>query len=149
MIPTVTTTPENVPTNSPDDCKLWYYANGEDTCDAIAAIFGTFTTEDFIAWNPSVLKDCSAIANYVWYCIARFDALVSTRTYGLRGTTGLPPQMSTQPDVSQQSSNSTKTTTVNHTAVPGNNPTPKTNYRTTRSNEASLTPSVSGGSHGE
>ncbi|KAF5003871.1 hypothetical protein FDECE_9619 [Fusarium decemcellulare] len=147
-IPTVTTTPENVPTDSPDDCKLWYYANGEDTCDAIAAIFGTFTTQDFIAWNPSVLEDCSAIENYVWYCIARSDALI-TKIYGLPGGTSLPPPMSTQPGVSQQSSNSSKTIRVSLTAAPGNNSRSNTNSNNTTSDEASSTRSANGGSHGE
>lgn len=33
----------------------------DDTCDSIAAMFGTFSTSDFISWNPSVWDDCSQI----------------------------------------------------------------------------------------
>lgn len=33
----------------------------DDSCDLIAAMFGTFSHDDFKSWNPAVGSDCSGL----------------------------------------------------------------------------------------
>lgn len=42
-------------------CKSWYKTTGGDTCDVIVQAFGSFSTSDFVSWNPSVGSTCSDI----------------------------------------------------------------------------------------
>ncbi|KAI4192254.1 MAG: hypothetical protein LQ348_003223 [Seirophora lacunosa] len=61
MPPTVTTAPATLPPGTASNCVAWYQMTGSDTCELIAAIFGTFSEADFIGWNPDVWSDCSNI----------------------------------------------------------------------------------------
>lgn len=61
MPPTVTASPSPVQTGIADSCVAWYMTTVSDTCDAIVSIFGSFSKEDFIKWNPGVWSDCSNI----------------------------------------------------------------------------------------
>lgn len=42
-------------------CKAWYQTTGGDDCDIISQAFGSFSTSDFISWNPSVGSRCDGI----------------------------------------------------------------------------------------
>ena len=61
MPPTVTKAPSDLPDGIAGNCVAWYQMTGSDTCDSIAAMFGTFSEADFITWNPDVWSDCSHI----------------------------------------------------------------------------------------
>ena len=61
MPPTVTKAPSVVPKGTASDCVAWYQMTGSDTCELIAAMFGTFSEADFKKWNPSVWSDCANI----------------------------------------------------------------------------------------
>lgn len=61
MPPTVTKAPSNLPNGIASNCVAWYQMTGSDTCNSIAAMFGTFSAADFMKWNPSVWSDCSNI----------------------------------------------------------------------------------------
>ncbi|KAK7423417.1 hypothetical protein QQZ08_009095 [Neonectria magnoliae] len=100
MPPTVTATPSQVPTGSPDDCAAWYLTTLDDTCDLIASIFGTFDIEDFIAWNPSVFEDCTDIEQDTWYCVGKADT-PTTRTDGAPTPTAPGDDMPTQSGISE------------------------------------------------
>ncbi|KAI5457372.1 hypothetical protein BGZ63DRAFT_321328, partial [Mariannaea sp. PMI_226] len=82
----VTTTPSPIPTDSPTDCKSWYYTTIDDTCDDIVLMFGTFSKSDFVAWNPSVYDSCVGIQQETWYCVGKSDT-PTTRTSSLPSTT--------------------------------------------------------------
>ena len=61
MPPTATQSQSPVPSGVPKDCKAWYQTHLTDDCETIAKMFGTFSEDDFIKWNPSVWDDCSDI----------------------------------------------------------------------------------------
>ena len=77
MPPTVTAAPSPVQTGIASNCVAWYQMNLADTCDTITAMFGTFTSPDFIKWNPAVWTDCSNIQvghhSYIPYILALAD----------------------------------------------------------------------------
>ncbi|KAF4948697.1 hypothetical protein FGADI_9472 [Fusarium gaditjirri] len=101
MLPTVTTTPGDIPSGSPKDCKAWYYTTGGETCDQLANMFGTFSVDEFISMNPAVLDDCSNIEDNTWYCVAG-PGTRTTRTADLstptRPATAIPTQSNVASD---------------------------------------------------
>ncbi|KAF5252511.1 hypothetical protein FANTH_2405 [Fusarium anthophilum] len=99
MPPTATTTPSDIPSGSPKDCKAWYYTTGGETCDQLAKMFGTFSADEFISMNPAVFDDCSDIEDNTWYCVAGPDTPI-TRTASLTTPTQLETAMPTQSNVS-------------------------------------------------
>lgn len=54
------------------NCISWYQASGDDDCDIIPAIFGTFSRSDFVGWNPSVGIGCDGLVldGTHYYCVA-------------------------------------------------------------------------------
>jgi fucose permease len=58
MPPTVTTAPSPVQTGIASNFIAWYQMTVSDTCNSIAAMFGTFSSAGFINWNPGVWSDC-------------------------------------------------------------------------------------------
>ena len=50
-------------------CKNFYKAKTGDTCDKIVSSYGTFTSADFIKWNPAVKSDCSGLLAGYYYCV--------------------------------------------------------------------------------
>jgi hypothetical protein len=49
-------------------CKTFYKAVSGDGCWAIANANG-ITLDQFLAWNPAVQSDCSALWPDYYYCI--------------------------------------------------------------------------------
>ncbi|KAM0468441.1 hypothetical protein ACHAP7_010893 [Fusarium lateritium] len=96
--PTVSTTPASVPTDSPKDCRSWYYTTGGETCDLLVKLFGTFDQKEFVAMNPSVREDCDGIQDETWCCVARPNT-PTTRTAPLlvpsEPATAMPTQSGT------------------------------------------------------
>ncbi|KAI9041497.1 LysM peptidoglycan-binding domain-containing protein [Aspergillus affinis] len=60
----------NVQVNTTKDCRAWYQIDYYETCQNVVNLFGTFSMQDFLAWNPTLGKDCKGIQNYFWYCVA-------------------------------------------------------------------------------
>ncbi|KAL7764034.1 hypothetical protein ACKLNR_005179 [Fusarium oxysporum f. sp. zingiberi] len=98
MPPTVTTTPSDIPSGSPKDCKAWYYTTGGESCEQLANMFGTFSADEFISMNPAVFEDCSDIEDNTWYCVAGPDT-PTTRTADLTTPTQPATAMPTQSNV--------------------------------------------------
>ncbi|KKK20317.1 hypothetical protein AOCH_002249, partial [Aspergillus ochraceoroseus] len=69
MPPTVTATPTPTQMGTTQNCTAWYKTNHDDSCWGIAVMFGTFSEQDFVAWNPSVGKTCAWIKDDAWYCV--------------------------------------------------------------------------------
>lgn len=67
--PTVTATPSPTGDGTVASCAAWYMTTVDDTCDDIAEIFGSFSTADFISWNPSVWSSCGNIQQNTYYCV--------------------------------------------------------------------------------
>ena len=88
-----TAAPSTLPPGSPSDCTRWYETTGEDSCDDIVGMFGSFSLSDFLSWNPSVFDDCSGIADGVWYCVGKSNT-PTTRTD--KSTPTLPTSIPTQ-----------------------------------------------------
>ncbi|KAL2060599.1 hypothetical protein VTL71DRAFT_9240 [Oculimacula yallundae] len=51
------------------NCKTYYKAVSGDDCNVIPAKFGTFTSQDFISWNPAVGSDCQHLFLGYYYCV--------------------------------------------------------------------------------
>ncbi|KAF1812797.1 hypothetical protein P152DRAFT_395832 [Eremomyces bilateralis CBS 781.70] len=88
--PTVPPTPSPVSGGNPANCTTWYQMTGSDTCDSIALMFGTFSKDEFMTWNPLVGGDCSGLTEYLWYCVA-IPGTPATRTAPPPTVTTLPP----------------------------------------------------------
>ncbi|OGM49023.1 putative muramidase [Aspergillus bombycis] len=76
---TVTTAPAPTQTGITSNCKAWYRSNKSETCSDIVLAFGTFSEEDFKAWNPAVGQRCTGLIDGNWYCVA-MPGTPSTRT---------------------------------------------------------------------
>lgn len=66
-----------------ESCVDLHKASEGDTCDQIVSSFGTFDFDTFLAWNPAVYKDCSALWAGYYYCV------------GVPGTTTSAPAKTT------------------------------------------------------
>ncbi|OAA74801.1 peptidoglycan-binding protein [Akanthomyces lecanii RCEF 1005] len=80
--------------NTVSGCKAWYQTTGGDDCDIIAQAFGSFSTSDFISWNPSVGSKCDDIKDNTYYCVG-VAKTPTTRTSSVPATTtqdALPTQ---------------------------------------------------------
>lgn len=66
-----------------ESCTTFYFAVDDDTCDSIVEAYGTFTKEEFIAWNPAVQADCTHLWAKTYYCV------------GIPGTPTAPPSSTT------------------------------------------------------
>ena len=72
------TTPTQPPVSTPTPtqigmtagCKQFYKAKGGDYCQSIAWQHD-ISVGDFIAWNPAVGKDCSAVLVGYYYCVEK------------------------------------------------------------------------------
>jgi hypothetical protein len=95
MPPTVTTQPSPVQTGTTGDCRAWYLATGTDDCAFISSIFGTFSPADFVAWNPAVQADCSAIKKDTYYCVG-VPGTPTTRSTAVQEPTAAPSERPTQ-----------------------------------------------------
>ncbi|OJJ00945.1 hypothetical protein ASPVEDRAFT_596129 [Aspergillus versicolor CBS 583.65] len=96
MPPTVTTVPSPTSTGTVKECAAWYRAREQDTCIYISLKFGTFSTKEFINWNPSVHEDCSLLQTDQWYCVAIPDT-PKTRTEPF--PTAMPTLFPRQPNI--------------------------------------------------
>ncbi|GAB1211881.1 hypothetical protein ATERTT37_001005 [Aspergillus terreus] len=81
---TTTTAPTGGPSPTQDGiiatCSRFYQAVAGDTCDKIAARYGTFSTADFITWNPAVGEFCSGIQVGYYYCVGTPSTPTTTTT---------------------------------------------------------------------
>src|SRR4051812_47229625 len=66
---TATPVPSHTQTGLISSCVNYYEAASGDTCDRIAAKYGTFTTADFISWNLAVGSVCSSLWPRYYYCV--------------------------------------------------------------------------------
>lgn len=90
--PVVTGKPSQTPAGVISTCTGWHKATGGDDCDLIVAIYARFSKADFISWNPSVGKDCAAIADDTYYCVS-IPGTPSTRTSAAAAATPVEPPM--------------------------------------------------------
>lgn len=84
----------DIPSGYPSDCTRWYQTTGDESCELIAAMFGSFSVAQLVQWNPSVFGDCSGIVSGAWYCVGR-PGTPTTRTPGAPSATQEVP--STRP----------------------------------------------------
>ncbi|KAL1835661.1 hypothetical protein VTJ49DRAFT_6258 [Mycothermus thermophilus] len=63
------TAPSPTQTGLIPSCKTFYQVVRGDTCQKIVDKYGTFTLQDFFAWNPAVGTDCSGLQAGVYVCV--------------------------------------------------------------------------------
>ncbi|OBT87560.1 hypothetical protein VE02_03777 [Pseudogymnoascus sp. 03VT05] len=95
-LPSVATAaPAATQTGITADCVSWYRADSGEDCDLIVKMFGTFSAEDFLKWNPAVKSDCSGLKINNYYCVA-IPSTPTTRTTSYSSTplptNGVGPQ---------------------------------------------------------
>ncbi|KFY26805.1 hypothetical protein V493_03857 [Pseudogymnoascus sp. VKM F-4281 (FW-2241)] len=95
-LPSVATAaPAATQTGITPDCVSWYRAGSGEDCDLLVKIFGTFSAEDFLKWNPAVKSDCSGFKIGNYYCVA-IPSTPTTRTTSYDSTplptNGVGPQ---------------------------------------------------------
>ncbi|XP_014562094.1 carbohydrate-binding module family 50 protein [Bipolaris victoriae FI3] len=93
--PVETKRPSSVPQNQISTCNTWYKADGSETCDEIISMYGRFSKNDLIKWNPTVGTNCGGIAANQYLCIG-IPGTPTTRTTGVPSTTAPPSEMPTQ-----------------------------------------------------
>ncbi|RAH43024.1 LysM peptidoglycan-binding domain-containing protein [Aspergillus brunneoviolaceus CBS 621.78] len=98
--PHVTTPPHPTPQGTVKNCTAWYQADKEDTCSLIVTMFGTFSREQFVSWNPNLGRECLKLTPGYYYCVG--DASTpSTRTAKLPAPTDFPTTYPHQPRVTR------------------------------------------------
>ncbi|PYI27237.1 hypothetical protein BP00DRAFT_353954, partial [Aspergillus indologenus CBS 114.80] len=98
--PHVTTPPQPTPQGTAKNCTAWYQADKEDTCSLIVTMFGTFSREQFVSWNPNLGRECLKLIPGYYYCVG--DASTpSTRTAKLPAPTDFPTSYPHQPRVTR------------------------------------------------
>lgn len=95
-LPSVATAaPASTQTGITPDCVSWYRADSGEDCDLVVKMFGTFSAEDFLKWNPAVKSDCSGFKTGNYYCVA-IPSTPTTRTTSYSSTplptNGVGPQ---------------------------------------------------------
>ncbi|RAH65921.1 LysM peptidoglycan-binding domain-containing protein [Aspergillus aculeatinus CBS 121060] len=96
--PHVTTPPHPTPQGTAKNCTAWYQADKGDTCSLIVTMFGTFSREQFLSWNPNLGRECLKLTPGYYYCVG--DASTpSTRTAKLPAPTDFPTTYPHQPRV--------------------------------------------------
>lgn len=87
------------------DCKAYYLVKAGDTCDKISQMYGTFSTAQFIEWNPAVGSSCTGLWADYYYCVgvpgtptSRTSTAGPTSTKPANGVTTPQP---TQPNMVQ------------------------------------------------
>ncbi|KAL4961050.1 putative LysM domain protein [Aspergillus stella-maris] len=102
---TVTTTtggPSPTQTGLTSECNDFYLVEKGDYCQAIVDLYGSFTLEQFYAWNPAVKNDCSGLQAGYYICVGVSGSITTTKTT-LTTTTSAPPSTTTAPHSPQQS----------------------------------------------
>ncbi|KAK4209498.1 LysM domain-containing protein [Rhypophila decipiens] len=75
-LPTINPNWEPTPIHGtpPSNCKYYYQARGNDTCETVLAEFKGITPSEFFSWNTVLNNDCNGLwANY-YYCAGAYDA---------------------------------------------------------------------------
>jgi hypothetical protein len=93
--PVETKRPTSVPQNQISTCTAWYQADGTETCEEISGMFGRFSKNDFVKWNPTVGTDCGGIVAGQYLCVG-IPGTPTTRTAGAPSTTTFPSEVPTQ-----------------------------------------------------
>jgi hypothetical protein len=96
MPPTVTAAASPTVSGTTNTCQKWYKTRVRDSCEAIASMFGTFSSLDFIAWNPNVGSSCTNIKQDTYYCVG-VPGTPTTRSAAITPT--VPPALQTQAGV--------------------------------------------------
>jgi hypothetical protein len=91
-----TPTPTKVVKPSPTQEGLFYFTVANDNCEKIAKKFGTFTSAEFISWNPAVGEDCSGIWAKTYYCVGIPGTPTAPVTTAAPSPTGSPKPSPTQ-----------------------------------------------------
>ena len=86
---TVTTAPAPTQTGIASNCKAWYRRNQSETCSDIVRSFGTFSEEDFKAWNPAVGQKCAGLTvRFLFHEIGNCSAPTNLRIVSNRMVIG-------------------------------------------------------------
>ncbi|KAM0669608.1 hypothetical protein ACQRIU_000003 [Beauveria bassiana] len=85
------------------DCSQFYLAKSGDTCNGIVAVYGSFSLDEFLAWNPAVGRTCNLLLSGTYYCVdapSRITTSSTTTTVAATSTTldnGIATPQPTQP----------------------------------------------------
>ncbi|RAL14757.1 uncharacterized protein BO97DRAFT_422109 [Aspergillus homomorphus CBS 101889] len=75
----VTTKPSPTPEGIAKNCTAWYQVDKGDNCSLVVTMFGTFSQEQFISWNPILGKECFGLRKGYFYCVGD-SSTPTTRT---------------------------------------------------------------------
>ncbi|KAF1359810.1 hypothetical protein EJ07DRAFT_82962, partial [Lizonia empirigonia] len=98
--PTETKRPASTPQGQISTCTSWYQSDGLETCEDIVGMFGRFSQNDFIKWNPTVGSDCTGIVADQYLCVG-IPGTPTTRTAAVPSMTAAPSDMPTQSGIAE------------------------------------------------
>jgi hypothetical protein len=93
--PTESNRPASIPQGQISTCTSWYQVGEDESCEDVVSMFGRFSKDDFIKWNPNVKSDCMGIDADQYLCVA-IPGTQTTRTAAVPSTTTAPSDMPTQ-----------------------------------------------------
>ncbi|KAF1357176.1 hypothetical protein EJ07DRAFT_129973, partial [Lizonia empirigonia] len=93
--PITTQRPSSLPQGQISTCNTWYQVDTSETCEQIVDMFGRFSKEDLIKWNPAIGSDCGGIVDQQYLCVG-IPGTPTTRTADAPSTTAPPAEAPTQ-----------------------------------------------------
>lgn len=87
--------PDSTSQGQVSTCTSWYQSDGLETCEEIVGMFGRFSKNEFVDWNPTVGSDCTGLVAGQYFCVG-IPETPSTRTSTVPSMTAQPSSMPTQ-----------------------------------------------------
>ncbi|KAH4183220.1 hypothetical protein HBI16_217600 [Parastagonospora nodorum] len=80
-----------------DTCNKFHFVAENENCDTLIKMYGTFTFEEFLKWNPAVGSNCGGLWKSTYFCVGVPTAATTAKPTITRSTfaTSTRPSTST------------------------------------------------------
>ncbi|KAI4609218.1 uncharacterized protein J4E87_011072 [Alternaria ethzedia] len=56
----------------PSNCKVFHQAKADQNCNDIVKLYGYFSQQQFLSWNPALDGNCLGLWLDTWYCVGAY-----------------------------------------------------------------------------
>jgi hypothetical protein len=57
----------------PSNCKVFHQVSADQNCNDLVSLYGYFSQQEFMAWNPALDGNCLGLWLDTWYCIGAYS----------------------------------------------------------------------------